>query len=82
MGDKWMDDVLCGNNDRNIRLEKWLDEYGSPMLRICILCLMDVGLAEKAMRHIFLKAYRHMDRFLEKGQDGEKVFLMRFALRA
>jgi RNA polymerase sigma-70 factor (ECF subfamily) len=82
MGDKWMDDVLCGNNDRNIRLEKWLNEYGTAVLRICIIFFMDVDMAEKAMQHTFLNVYRHMDRFTEKGPDGGKVFLMRIAIHA
>lgn len=75
-----MDDVFGENNDRNIRFEKWMDEYGTAILRMCIICLLDVGLADKAMRCTFLKAYRHMDRYKEP--DREKTLLMRVAMRA
>jgi RNA polymerase sigma-70 factor (ECF subfamily) len=80
MGDKWMDGIISRNNDRVIRLEKWMDEYGTAVLRMCILCFFDAQLAERAMQRTFLKAYHQMDRLERKGTVDEKVYLMHIAL--
>jgi len=76
-----MDNALILSNDRWARLVKWMNSYGTFMLRMCIIYLHDVTLAEVAMQATFLKAYKHMDS-LERNEVGrEKARMMRIAIK-
>lgn len=75
-----MDCVVRESTDRNILFERWMSEYGTALLRMCIICLLDVGLAERAMQSTFLKAYHHMDQLERKEAGSAKVCLMRIAI--
>ncbi len=75
-----MDCVVRKNTERNILFERWMGEYGTAMLRICIIYLFDVKLAERAMQNTFLKAYHYMDQLVGKGTMSEKALLMRIAI--
>ena len=60
------------------RLTRWMDEYGSTLLRTCALMLKDASLAQDAVQETFIKAYRHMDGY--RGECSEKTYLTGIAM--
>ncbi|MGN0794504.1 MAG: sigma-70 family RNA polymerase sigma factor [Aristaeellaceae bacterium] len=65
---------------REQRLETWVRQYGTAILRTCFVCLSDVREAEDAMQETFLKAWRAMDRFEGRNGAGEKTWLTHIAI--
>ncbi len=65
---------------REERLEKWIGQYAGAVMKTCFGCLQDRALAEDAMQETFLKAWKHMDAFEEKGIVNEKAWLLRIAV--
>ena len=59
------------------RLEAWFARYADEILRVCFVCLRDIGEAEDAMQDTIIKAWRHMAQW--NGQ-GERAWLMRIAV--
>lgn len=64
---------------RDQRLRQWMDDYGDMLLRSCYMWLKDRALAEDAVQDTFLKAWRAMDSFEDRGGQAEKAWLMRIA---
>lgn len=64
---------------RDQRLRRWMDQYGDMLLRSCFVWLKDLALAEDAVQDTFLKAWRAMDSFENRGDQAEKAWLMRIA---
>lgn len=62
------------------RLESWIHEYGTSILRTCFICLSDAKEAEDAMQETFLKAWRAMDQFEHRNGASEKTWLVRIAM--
>lgn len=62
------------------RLERWVTQYGSSILRTCFVYLADKSLAEDAAQDTFLKAWAAMDRFDGSRQHSEKAWLTRIAI--
>ena len=62
------------------KLERWMKEYGDAVLHTCFVCLSDAHLAEDAMQDTFVKAWRSMKRFVNRGGGSEKAWLMRIAV--
>ncbi len=75
-----MDCALMDSNDRDARFEKWLDLYATTILRMSIIYLNDVALAEAATQEAFLKAHHHMVLLKDNAAAGEKACLMRIAV--
>ncbi len=67
-------------DERERRLEAWVRDYGTAILRTCFVCLSDVREAEDAMQETFLKAWRAMDRFEGRGGASEKTWLTHIAI--
>ena len=67
-------------NGREARLEDWVREYGTSILRTCFICLSDMREAEDAMQETFLKAWRAMDGFEGRNGAGEKTWLTHIAM--
>ena len=63
---------------RDEALTRLVDEYQTPLLRICYMYLKDAQLAEDAVQETFLKACRSLESF--RGECSEKTWLMRIAV--
>lgn len=62
---------------REMRLERWIADYGDGLLRLCTLYLGDRQLAEDAFQETMIKAWSQMDAY--RG-EGEKTWLTRIAV--
>lgn len=60
------------------RLERMVNLYQLPLLRLCYAFLHDEEMAKDAVQETFIKAYRNMDRFRETA--SEKTWLSRIAV--
>lgn len=58
-------------------LERLLETYGDPLLRLCTLYLGDIHLAEDAVQETMLRAWRSWSSY--RG-EGEKTWLTRIAV--
>lgn len=67
-------------DERARRLEAWVREYGTAILRTCFVCLSDAREAEDAMQETFLKAWRAMDHYEGRGGASEKTWLTHIAI--
>jgi len=63
-----------------MRLERWMEQYGNSILHTCFVCLSDVQLAEDAMQDTFVKAWRSMKNFENRRAESEKAWLIRIAV--
>ncbi len=61
------------------RLESWVNDYSSELLRVCFVYLRDLQQAEDALQDTFIKAWRSMDRRSAEG-FSEKAWLTRIAV--
>ena len=59
-------------------LDKALDQWEKPMLRLCFAYLGDLSLAEDAVQETFFKAWKNYDRF--RRDADEKTWLTRIAI--
>lgn len=59
-------------------LVQLVNQYQTPLMRMCYLYLHDEDLARDAVQETFLKAYKGLDRF--RGECSEKTWLMRIAM--
>lgn len=59
-------------------MNRMVDEWQLPLLRLCYLQLRDKGLAEDAVQETFLKAFRNFGTF--RGDCSEKTWLTRIAV--
>ena len=64
------------NRDR--QFARLVEQYQTPLLRMCWLCLYDKTQAEDAVQETFLKVWRGMDSF--RGEAGEKTWIMKIAM--
>ncbi len=59
-------------------IERLIEDYQTPLLRLCYIRLKDRMLAEDAVQETFLKAYRGFDHF--RGESSEKTWLFKIAV--
>ncbi|MDO4355276.1 MAG: RNA polymerase sigma factor [Clostridia bacterium] len=59
-------------------MERWVNEYGDNLLRVCALNLGDASQAEDALQETLLKAFRAYGSF--QHQSSEKTWLTRIAI--
>ncbi len=59
-------------------IEKLIDEHGDAILRLCLLYLGDMQLAEDAFQETFIKAWTHQSAF--RGASSEKTWLSHIAV--
>ena len=63
---------------REERLNRMMLTHEKAVLRLCLMYLNDVQLAQDAVQETFLKAYRKLAGF--RGEASEKTWLMRIAV--
>ena len=73
-----MEAVMDPDSLRNQTIEKLIQQYQTPLLRLCYIQLQDRTLAEDAVQETFLKAYRGFAQF--RGECSEKTWLTRIAV--
>ena len=61
-------------------LERWIQQYGDSVLRICFVYLADASQAEDAAQDTFIKAWLSMKQFEGRSGSSEKTWLMRIAI--
>ncbi|GAA0404948.1 sigma-70 family RNA polymerase sigma factor [Paenibacillus motobuensis] len=59
-------------------IERLIEEYGDSLLRMCLLYLKDLSLAEDAVQDTFVKVYQRYSQF--QGKSSEKTWIMRIAI--
>ena len=62
------------------RIQRWMNEYGASLLKVCVLYLSGYTLAEDAVQETFFGAWRAMDRFEGRNGCSEKTWLTRIAV--
>lgn len=73
-----MEAVKDPDSGRNEAIERMVEEWQLPLLRLCYIQLHDQTLAEDAVQETFVKAFRGWAQF--RGQSGEKTWLTRIAV--
>ena len=63
---------------RDQEIERLIERYQTPLLRLCFMRLRDQALAEDAVQETFLKAYRGLEHF--RGESSDKTWLCRIAV--
>lgn len=62
------------------RLENWIRDYSTPLLRMCFVYLSDRAEAQDALQDAFLKAWRSMDKYEKLEVQNDKAWLMRICI--
>ncbi len=65
--------------DRN-RLERWMEAWGSGVLKLCRMSLGDAQLAEDAVQETFLRVWRGMDRAAFADEAHARAWVYRIAV--
>ena len=73
-----MEAVQGTGNSRKERLSRMMQTHERTVMRLCVMYLHDVQLAQDAVQETFLKAYRKLDGF--RGEASEKTWLFRIAV--
>ena len=75
-----MPNALAAERVREQRFMAWVEAHGNAILRTCFVYLSNVQDAEDAMQDTFLKAWKAMEQFEQRGGANEKTWLMRIAI--
>lgn len=70
--------AVQGPDSREERLNRMMLSYENDVLRLCVMYLHDVQLAQDAVQETFLKAYRKLEGF--RGAASERTWLMHIAV--
>lgn len=65
---------------REQALTQLMHLYGDSIKRMCGVYLRDMGMADDAAQETFIKAYDHIDEWLDGEINNEKAWLMRIAI--
>lgn len=71
-------ETVKGPDSKEARIERMVNLYQLPLLRLCLMYLRDEEQAKDAVQETFLKAYRNLDGF--RGDASEKTWLTRIAI--
>lgn len=71
-------ETVKGPDRKEERIERMVNLYQLPLLRLCILYLHDEEQAKDAVQETFIKAYRNLDGF--RADASEKTWLTRIAI--
>lgn len=71
-------ETVKGPDNKEARIERMVNLYQLPLLRLCLMYLRDEEQAKDAVQETFLKAYRNLDGF--RGDASEKTWLTRIAI--
>ena len=67
--------MLYGSqSDSRSEIDRLMEQYGSSLLRMSVLYLKSVDLAQDAVQETFIKAYRHFNE--HRGESSEKTWLI------
>lgn len=55
------------------KLEEWIEEYSSAVLKLCFVYLADAEMAKDAMQDTFVKVWRRMEQFQNRHELSEKA---------
>ena len=64
--------------EETVDLDRLMNDYGDAILRMCVLYLKDMHLAEDVVQETFIKVYHQYHTF--KQQSEEKTWIMRIAI--
>lgn len=73
MGGDFIDDT-----EKKQRLEQWMQEYGTDLLRMNFMYVKDLHIAEDITQETFIKAYCQWEKY--RGEASEKTWLTRIAI--
>lgn len=73
-----MEECFTASDHRKADLESWMQDYGTSLLRLSVLYLKDLHLAEDVVQETMMKAYFRYEDF--KGQSSVKTWLTRIAI--
>jgi len=65
-------------DNARLDVDRLMQQYGSPLLRLCTMLLHDASLAQDAVQDTFLRAYRRHDTW--RGEASEKTWLTAIAV--
>ncbi len=65
---------------RKVKFSQWLLEYEDAVMRICFLYLSDRFTAEDALQDTFVKVWRSMVQFEQRGNCSPKTWITRIAI--
>ena len=71
-------ETVKGPDSYEERIERMVNQYQLPLLRLCYAYLHDEELAKDAVQETFIKAYRNLSGFKES--SSEKTWLTRIAI--
>ena len=67
--------MLYGSqSDSRSEIDRLMEQYGSSLLRMSVLYLKSVDLAQDAVQETFIKAYRYFNEY--RGESSEKTWLI------
>lgn len=72
--------AVVPGSEKEAVIERWMDAYGTMLLRMCCIMLKDYALAEDAAQETFVKAYRHLEHFQNANPLSEKSWLTQIAV--
>ena len=61
-------------SDSRSEIDRLMEQYGSSLLRMSVLYLKSVDLAQDAVQETFIKAYRYFNEY--RGESSEKTWLI------
>ena len=65
---------------REQKMNQWIETYADDTKKICFVYLADRSQAEDALQDTFLKAWKSMPAYEQKGVENDKAWLMRIAI--
>lgn len=71
-------ETVKGPDSKEERIERMVNLYQLPLLRLCVMYLHDEEQAKDAVQETFIKAYRNLDSF--RDDASEKTWLTRIAI--
>lgn len=75
-----MPNTAVVDNVHEKKLEEWIAEYSSAVLKLCFVYLADAEMAKDAMQDTFVKVWRRMEQFQNRHELSEKAWIMKIAL--
>lgn len=75
-----MPNTAVVDNVHEKKLEEWIAEYSSAVLKLCFVYLADAEMAKDAMQDTFVKVWRRMEQFQNRHDLSDKAWIMKIAL--
>ena len=75
-----MPNTAVVDNVHEKKLEEWIAEYSSAVLKLCFVYLADAEMAKDAMQDTFVKVWRRMEQFQNRHELSSKAWIMKIAV--